>query len=232
ARARQHHQPLALDGDVAQRRFEGMIETLHQRSHRVARLAHAHQHLAAREAVEEQDGFRRLVRFQHQDARLPRGLRKHAEIVGIERADPGALESLFQDRDRDVIQPGRAAALQSHAQDDAGRRGLLQRLVLVSDEILAGEIEALARQIVRRFDSDRASALNEFKEILARKGPANKGLAGKVLQQLNRDARYDVVSALGAAVNLDPKTHEQVVTEIARALAKSGRPDEAEAWLA
>jgi len=102
----------------------------------------------------------------------------------------------------------------------------------VSDEILAGEIEALARQIVRRFDSDRAGALVQFKEILARKAPANKGLAGKLLQQLNRTERFDVVAALGATVTLDAKTHEQVVTEIARALAKSDRLDEAEALLA
>ncbi len=84
-----------------------------------------------------------------------------------------------------------------------------------------------ARTIARRFDIDPEAALAEARELLAR-----RVFAGKVLQQLNRLDRHEIVTAIAALVTIDAKTHEQVVTEIARGLAQSGAPARAEALLA
>jgi len=96
----------------------------------------------------------------------------------------------------------------------------------MSDETF-GEVEATARQVMRRFDTDRGGARALFREILAR-----KAFAGKVQQQLNRFGRHDVAAAFIDLVPLDPKTPELVITETARGLAKSDRRVEAEALLA
>jgi len=80
-----------------------------------------------------------------------------------------------------------------------------------------GEIEATARQLMRRFDGDPAGAAADFGEILNR-----KAFAGKVQQLLNRLGRHDVAASFAAIVPLDPRTPELVITETARGLAQSG----------
>lgn len=99
----------------------------------------------------------------------------------------------------------------------------------MSDEQISSgaDFETPARQLARRFDADPARATGEFRDLLAR-----KGLAGKILQFLNRIDRHDVVAVLGGTVAVDAKTQELVVTEIARGLAQSGRQKEAEDLLA
>lgn len=84
-----------------------------------------------------------------------------------------------------------------------------------------------ARTIARRFDVDAAAALADARELLAR-----RAFAGKVLQQLNRLERHEIVTAIAAGAQIDAKTHELIVTEIARGFAQSGSPERAEALLA
>ena len=88
----------------------------------------------------------------------------------------------------------------------------------MSDEQFSSDAEIdAARRLVRLFDAEPAAAHAQFREILAR-----KGLAGKVLQQLNRTDHHDIVAALAEAVVFDAKTQEQVIVESARAMVRGG----------
>src|SRR5580765_3426352 len=64
-----------------------------------------------------------------------------------------------------------------------------------------GAEEAAGRQFVRQFDVERAGALAQFREILPQKAQA-----GKLLQQLNKRDRHDIVLALTDDVSMDSKT--------------------------
>jgi glycosyltransferase involved in cell wall biosynthesis len=98
---------------------------------------------------------------------------------------------------------------------------------LVSDEQISSDAEVdTARRLVRLFDADPAAAHAQFRDILGR-----KGLAGKVLQQLNRADRHDAVAALAEGVVFDAKTREQVIVESARAMVRGGDRKRAEALL-
>jgi glycosyltransferase involved in cell wall biosynthesis len=94
----------------------------------------------------------------------------------------------------------------------------------LSDEQISSDAEVdAAKRLARLFDADRASALAQFRETLARKGQA-----GKLLQQLNRIERRDVVVALAELVAFDAKTQEMLIVESARAFARSGERKRAE----
>lgn len=79
--------------------------------------------------------------------------------------------------------------------------------------------EAVAARIVRLFDADRAGAVARFRQL-----GTDKGQAGKVLLQLNKLDRHDIVVIVTEAVSLDGKTAESVIVERARALAATGAP--------
>ncbi len=97
----------------------------------------------------------------------------------------------------------------------------------MSDEQFSSDAEIdTARRLVRLFDADPAAARAQFRDILAR-----KNLAGKVLQQLNRTDRHDVVAALTPDIVFDAKTQEQVIVESARAMVRGGERKRAEELL-
>ena len=97
----------------------------------------------------------------------------------------------------------------------------------MSDEQFSSDAEIdAARRLVRLFDADPPAAHAQFREILAR-----KALAGKVLQQLNRTDRHDVVATLAQDIVFDAKTQEQVIVESARAMVRGGERKRAEELL-
>src|SRR5665213_591117 len=94
------------------------------------------------------------------------------------------------------------------------------------EEQFGAEPDAAAKQFVRRFDADSAAALAQFRQLLAQKAQA-----GKLLQQLNKLDRQDVVLAVTEADPFDAKTGELVIVERARALVQTGSTPAAEQLL-
>ncbi|HTT97655.1 MAG TPA: glycosyltransferase [Rhizomicrobium sp.] len=94
------------------------------------------------------------------------------------------------------------------------------------EEQFGAEPDAAAKQFVRRYDADSAAALAQFRQMLAQ-----KAVAGKLLTQLNKLDRQDVVLAATDAAPLDAKTGELVIVERARALVQTGSTPAAEQLL-
>jgi len=94
------------------------------------------------------------------------------------------------------------------------------------EDQFGAEPDAAAKQFVRRYDADRAAAFTQFRQMLTQ-----KAVAGKLLQQLNKLDRQDVVLAVTDDVPLDAKTGELVVVERARALVQTGSTPAAEQLL-
>src|SRR5262245_52283249 len=103
--------------------------------------------------------------------------------------------------------------------------GSYKAAMVASGDQTRGE-EAVGRQFVRQFEADRAGALAQFREILQQKQQA-----GKLLQQLNRQDRHDIVLALTDDVSVDAATAESLIVERARALASTSQQSAAEQLL-
>lgn len=94
------------------------------------------------------------------------------------------------------------------------------------EEQFGAEPDAAAKQFVRRYDADSAAALAQFRQLLAQKAQA-----GKLLQQLNKLDRQDLVLAVTEVDPFDAKTGELVIVERARALVQTGSTPAAEQLL-
>jgi len=84
------------------------------------------------------------------------------------------------------------------------------------EDARSAETEA-ARRIARRFDSQGRRALGEIVESL--KGDGGEA---RILQQLNRLDRHDIVRAIAEHVGVDGKKGESFAVEAARAYLRSG----------
>jgi glycosyltransferase involved in cell wall biosynthesis len=95
------------------------------------------------------------------------------------------------------------------------------------EEQTGAEQDAAAKQFARTFDTARAAAITQFRQLLPQKAQA-----GKLLQQLNKLDRHDVALAVTDDMQLDAAIGELVITERARALVATGAAPLAERLLA